>query len=411
MSDFERRSRASTGHVWDAWVGRWRIVSVVGVIVLTSLSVMSGDVEQGSVPLVLLGAGALVVWLAIPPSLRGRLGLDAGWKGYSVVTPIWVLLAFVDVRFIWLGAIVYAEYCVISTAWMWAAASTIVGTFIARSAVVTATVDWLAVLVLAFLVGFGLVMVHYVADIARQSRQRQELIDELEKTRAKLAGTEREAGILEERHRISREIHDTLAQGFTSIVMLLETAEASLSTNPPVVEQSIASSLSIARDSLSEARRLVWELRPEAVTTDGLVGALHRLADRTSEAHGTKVTLSAPDDFLFTRPELDTVFFRIAQEGLANVVKHSGAQAARIELSHEDHEVSLSITDDGTGFDPTAPVASPSLPPRLGLRYMQERVEMLGGSFRLTSSPGDGTSIVAIIPERDSLVPENGVAM
>lgn len=386
-------------NAWDNWTDRWRLTSMAGVILVTALVIWGGGINGGELLLVLVVAVLLVVWLAAPPQVKQRLGVSSPWVSFLIVSALWVTAAFVDIRFIWFGAVAYAEYCMISPRWMTAASVTIVAVFILRSWLVTGKVDWLATLILALIVGFGLLLVHYIADIAAQSNRRQLLIDELKSTRAKLAMTEREAGVLEERHRISREIHDTLAQGFTSIVMLLETAEASLESSPSAAQGKIESALAISRDSLTEARRLVWELRPEALATDGLPGALQRLGKRTSTTHGTSVTVAVPEEPLVTDPEVETVLFRIAQEGLANVVKHSDAESARLELDCRNGLVELRVSDDGRGFDTaSASAGMAQMPARLGLRSMEERVDMLGGSFEVASSPGEGTTIVARVP-------------
>lgn len=205
-------------------------------------------------------------------------------------------------------------------------------------------------------------------------------------------------GILVERQRLAREIHDTLAQGFMGVITNLTAAE--LAADPLVPDapsaRHIGDAKRIARDSLAEARRLVWALRPESLDRYSLPEALGNLvaewSDRTGiEARGT--TNGTPRGLL---PEAEVALLRAAQESLANVHKHARATIVNVTLTYMEDRVVIDVLDDGEGFDPDA-VASPVGPQDVrgfGLTSMRERVEQLGGRLAVETAPGEGTAIV-----------------
>ena len=236
--------------------------------------------------------------------------------------------------------------------------------------------------------------VGYVGAIVRQSRERQRLLEQLQATRAELAAAERHAGMLQERQRLARDIHDTLSQGFASVVLLLEAAEESLATGRPV-DQHIAQALRSARDNLAESRRVVWALRPRPLAERSLPRALEELAGRLAEETGlhAQTTVTGPERPLGA--EAEAALLRIAQEALANVRKHAAALKVTLTLSYLDDVVVLDVADDGVGFDPAATEAAAS---GLGLRAMRERVTQLGGHLSIESAPGQGTTIAAELP-------------
>src|SRR5262249_11559283 len=201
------------------------------------------------------------------------------------------------------------------------------------------------------LIGLGVLtlIILSLRAITEQSTRRQQLIDALEATRAELARTERRAGVLEERQRLAGEIHDTLAQAFTSIVMLLEAAQAALDTGSKEVAGHIDQSLQTARDALREARRLVWSLRPESLERSSLPQALCRAtsqrADQTDITALTVVTGEARQ----LPAALEITLLRSAQEALANVRRHAHARHVTVTLSYMEDVAVLDVCDDGLG--------------------------------------------------------------
>ena len=218
----------------------------------------------------------------------------------------------------------------------------------------------------------------------------------------------RQAGVLRERQRMAHEIHDTLAQGFTSIVMNLEAVEE---IEPPASETArrhLEGARQAARESLTEARRLVWALRPESLDRRSLVEALQGLSDRWAQETGVSVRANATGTPRGLPPETEVALLRVAQEALGNVRKHAGARRAALTLSYMDDLVVLDILDDGAGFDPCVPRAGVGAGDSggFGLRSMRERVEILGGRFSVDSSPGNGTSLTVELPTGERETPE-----
>lgn len=212
--------------------------------------------------------------------------------------------------------------------------------------------------------------------------------------------TGRKAGILGERQRLAREIHDTLAQGFTSIVMNLEAAEGALPQEAPDDDKTkwhLDQARLTARESLVESRRLVWALRPEALDNASLPEALAQLVARWSDSAGVTASATVTGTPRQLPEEAEVALVRVAQEALANVLKHANASRAVVTLSYMSDLVTLDVIDDGTGFDPERSLTEDS-EGGYGLRTMRERIEQLGGSLTIESAPGEGTTLVAGLP-------------
>ena len=213
----------------------------------------------------------------------------------------------------------------------------------------------------------------------------------------------RRGGILVERQRLARDIHDTLAQGFTGVITNLTAArlagEADAVNGPS--SRYVENAKRIARDSLAEARRLVWALRPESLDRHSLPEALGNLVREWSghtgiEAHAT--TSGTPRELL---PEAEVALLRAAQESLTNVHKHARASTVNVTLTYMDDRVIVDVLDDGEGFDPAETTSSlgPQDERGFGLTAMRERVEQLGGRLAIETAPGDGTAIVVELPD------------
>jgi signal transduction histidine kinase len=309
---------------------------------------------------------------------------------------LWVPLIALDPVFLNLGFGVLAPFClhdlrhgaavvlVVAVGWIWQ---------LARE---RGPVPWPAVAAVCVFAAGTLLSVAYMATVVRQSRERQRLIEQLQTTRAELAAAERQAGTLAERQRLARDLHDTLTQGFASVVLLLEAAEESLATGQPV-DRHIHQALRSARDNLAESRRVVWALRPRPLSEQPLPQALQeltgRLAEETDLEAETLVTGTA-------RPlpaEVEEALLRVGQEALANVRKHAAASRVTLTLSYLDDAVTLDVHDDGVGFEQAAAATAVG---GLGLDAMRERVEGLGGHLVIESAPGEGTTIAVEVPAR-----------
>ena len=231
------------------------------------------------------------------------------------------------------------------------------------------------------------------AQNAELAAARQQTIAELAATRRELAVAERAAGVLEERQRLARDIHDTLAQDFTSMVMHLEAAEPDLAAIPVGARQHLDQARRSAREGLDEARRVVWALRPEALDQASLPEALQRLAQTWRAASGVAATVTITGTPRPLPTQVEVTLLRVAQEALANVRKHARASSVTLTLSFMEDTLLLDVQDDGVGF------ANTSLPGALsdsgyGLTSMRERVGLLGGALTVESTPGEGTTVV-----------------
>ncbi len=261
------------------------------------------------------------------------------------------------------------------------------------SNVFIANLPWWSVSVLVSLV-FGT----WVSKIIDESEQRAELIRTLKRTQAELAAAHHAAGVVAERERIAREIHDTLAQGFTGIITLTGAAQALVARGDRGQALARLGAIEdIARDNLGEARALVAAFSPLGLDDTTLVEALQRLATRFESETGVRVTVSArtgDDRGAVLSTAHQVVLLRTAQEALANVRKHAAAACVEIVLSTgADGHAAIEVTDDGSGFEPTVLTHG-----GFGLAGMRGRVEDAGGQLQVDSAPGAGTLIRVRLP-------------
>jgi signal transduction histidine kinase len=238
---------------------------------------------------------------------------------------------------------------------------------------------------LALLIGF------FVNALARQTSAREEALAALEATQAELAATSRRAGALAERERLAADLHDTIAQGFTGIVMQLEAAEQALGADADAAAEHLDRAKRAARDSLGELRRAVHAVRPHVLDDNDLAEALQRTARRWSQETGIPATTSTEGAHRPLAPDAEVALLRTAQEGLANVAKHARARTTDLRLSYLPGRVVLTVTDDGAGFDPAASAGG------AGLDGLTSRLAALGGRLDVDSTPGGGTTLVAEI--------------
>lgn len=240
-------------------------------------------------------------------------------------------------------------------------------------------------------VAVGALIGLWAHSVVGQSAERARLITELEETQAELSEAHKRQGAADERERMAREIHDTLAQGFASIIVLAEAARAGLGSDPARSAQQLRSIESTARENLAEARELVGPpQRPGQAAAGSVAQTLRRTLDRFAEDTGLTVDAELAD--LECDQQTRIALLRCTQESLANVRKHARASTVGVVLARQQYGVELEITDDGTGFV----VESSS---GFGLDGMRKRLAELGGRLTVTSSVGDGTRVLALIPQ------------
>ncbi|MDU0327069.1 sensor histidine kinase [Microbacterium sp. KSW2-21] len=240
----------------------------------------------------------------------------------------------------------------------------------------------------ALLIGLG-----YSA-LEKRAAEREALMAELLATRDRLAAAEREQGTLAERSRLARELHDTVAQGLSSIQMLLHAAERADATGPGIVHVRLARQT--AADGLAETRRFIRELAPPSLDR-GLASALERLAAGWGSREGVEVDLDL-DAEVSLPMDAQTALLRIAQGALANVGQHARAHRVGILLASVQEGVRLTVTDDGMGFDIERAESTASATDSFGLRAMRERVDQLDGRIQVDSAPRAGTTLTVTLP-------------
>ncbi len=388
-------------HAWDGGTQGWDVyygVILAGVLALVIVVQAEENLPAAQRAIACVALAATAPWYVLHRRtvLYGDAGLARGliylaglWVLFAIassqgyVEP-WVLLAlcpqcFWAVPFRWaVGAIAVLSVTPLAMALLTGQAS--------RSDLNTLGAS--AVLTVAFSVAFGL----WVFRIINQSDDRASLISELGQTRAELAQANRRAGVLAERQRLSGEIHDTVAQGFSSIIMLLQAADAEVGREPAAAREHLSLALQTARENLAEARGLVAALAPAGLERGALDGALRRLTDTVPGHLGPPASFEVTGTAAPLPRPAEVMLLRVGQEALANVRQHAQARHVRVRLRYGEGQVGLEVTDDGVGFDPGTPGAG------YGLPGMRARADEAGGRLEVRSAPGLGTTVSVVVP-------------
>ncbi|MEV0613256.1 sensor histidine kinase [Nonomuraea sp. NPDC050404] len=338
-----------------------------------TIAAMEGDLDPVALALTVVMACWYAFFVARRPALLERLNPMA-WHFLVLLGLNFALVSRNDGYDMMLYGMVALPYLLLPGRWGYVGAVVLVLTSAVAGGALTAVPEDPAVL--AFVVGSGalsIIMGLFTQDLMRHSEQN------------------RVVGALEERARLAREIHDTLAQGFSGIIAQLEAAEQGIG-DPEAVRKRILLAKGLARDSLKEARRSVDALRPEPLERATLDQALAGVAERWSAATGVPASVSVDGESRRLPEEAEATLLRAAQEGLANVARHARAGRVVLTLSYMDEEVTLDVLDDGSGFDPDAPARG------YGLVAMRERAARSGGTVTVESAPGEGTALCVSIP-------------
>ncbi|EME61712.1 sensor histidine kinase [Amycolatopsis decaplanina] len=227
----------------------------------------------------------------------------------------------------------------------------------------------------------------------------RETVKNLLRARVDLAQSQRLAGMMQERERLAREIHDALAQGLSSMRMLLQAAQRSWDTDPELAKGHVSRAVDAAGDTLDEARRFVRGLGSPRLEATDLGETLKDLAEQVMFAAMHEVRFETSGDPYPLSSEVETGLLRVAQGALANVSEHARATKAAITLTYLADKVVLDIRDDGVGFDPAS--ARESGDRGNGLRMITERLAELGGEMVVESAPGEGTALAVAVPTRE----------
>lgn len=380
---------------------RWAIHGTFAVLLVIAVV---GVAHEGRTVLVVCGVLLGVLYAAglfiegRLPHFGGHTHLLLGRIWLVAVTAGWAALALSSPRFVWLAFPLFFAYLHLLPL-----AVALPGVVVLTAAAI-ATASWHAGgLTAAQVIGpsIGAAVATLMALVYKalyaESEQRRLLIDDLVGTRTKLIRVESESARLAERERLAREIHDTLAQGMSSIILLLRAARRDLADRPEEAERRITEAERAAQENLEEARNFVRALAPPALRHSTLTAALRGLSDSAAAGTPTKVRFEVAGTPVPLPADYDLALLRIAQGALGNVSRHSGAERAGVTLTYLEDMVVLDIVDDGRGFDP-AQTPTGTAGTGYGLRAMRDRVTALGGGLTVESAPGEGTAVAATLP-------------
>ncbi len=237
----------------------------------------------------------------------------------------------------------------------------------------------------------------WINGIIDESASRRELVEQLKAAQAEQAVAEHRAGVLAERQRLAHEIHDTLAQGFVSIIMHLESAEPLLEGADATLLRHVSQANQAARENLKQVRRVVQELRPEPLERAALPEAIAYVVQKWGEQVDIATAVTITGDPVQLPGEAEVTLYRVTQEALSNIRKHAQAKAVQITLSYMQDVIILDVQDDGVGISENN--SSPSdRNSGYGLTAMRERVAQFNGSVLLESEPDEGTTLVVSLP-------------
>jgi len=386
--------------VWRRWMRPWGVL-FYGALLLGLVVALPEDatgVEDGR--LIALLAAASAVWYGYFGDARKLWARSSGWAAafLTVEATLWLLLIFQNPIFILAGFGMMAHVCRRGPGWSYAVAAIFGGGMVLQEITEQGPIARSVLVNAVFIAGFMVLLSRLIYDISQRSEEQQRLIAELEETRTELAAAEHQAGILNERHRLARDIHDTVAQGFTSIVMLLEAAEAEFGNDLEKARAHLDRARKTARDNLAEARSLVWALRSERLLGSSLDDALAGLVDEFRSLTSIRAEFVVNGNRRSMPPASEDCLLRVTQEALANVRRHAVASCVGVTLSYLPDQVALDVRDDGVGFEPASLAGTQELEGGVGLHAMLERVEEQGGTRHIESGRGEGTAISVQLP-------------
>jgi signal transduction histidine kinase len=381
---------------WQRTVPWWHVAFALTVAMTAAVVLVDGTSATVLVPLSLLGIaypalGAPALRRDVPVRGAAYLLVAAvllAWTVHLHPAGMLLLLCLYPQSFAILGRLPIAACAVVLFTFTGCAALAGRDGW-TRDAVTSAAITGLINMTIALALGA------FVDRLLRESRRRSELVRALSSAQQDLAAAHHDAGVRAERERLAREIHDTLAQGFTSIVVLARAIEAELG---PQHDEALLEKVRLLEDTaqtnLTEARALVAALPPADLTDGGLLPALQRAADRCARETGVDATLSVVGTRRALASSYDVVLLRSAQEALTNVARHARARQVRLTLAYGTSDVALTVEDDGVGLTPRAAEE----PGGFGLAGMRKRVEEAGGRLALHSAPGGGTTVTVVLP-------------
>jgi signal transduction histidine kinase len=235
---------------------------------------------------------------------------------------------------------------------------------------------------------------YMITRLVTAQREQRQALGQANTRLTHYAGTLEQLSISRERNRLARELHDTLAHTLSGLAVQLEAVDAAWETNSTVAHTLLEQSITATRSGLTETRRALRALRASPLEDLGLSLAIRHLAESLAGRTGLSLDLRLPDDQDNLSPPVEQCVYRVAQESLANIDRHAGARRVGVRLEHTNHHLTLTIVDDGQGFGPD----NANTENHFGLKGMEERAAMVGGTLKVETQPGAGTSICLTVP-------------
>lgn len=386
----------------------WLHLALVATTLASTVRYLSGHGLGDRAPVVLIGVGLLLslygAHAADPGRRRRPAALGVLWCASLLV--LWLGLVVVAPSFSWVA--VPLAFVALQVLPFSAAAGAIVTMTVVVAAAWTSMQHRLDPTVVVGPIAVATLTVVAYRSLEREATRRRRLLEELRDAQGELSEAQHVAGRLAERARLSREIHDSVAQGFSSINLLLQAAEQAWTSRPNAAREHVHQAAVTAREGLDEVRRVVRDLAPselspvaadDATDADAFRLALARTCEQalagTSviaefHVHGQPVPIPA---------ELAMAVLRTTRGALANVVEHAEASRVAVSLTYQPDELILDVCDDGCGFDPTQTSRCPDDDRRgRGLAGIRERARLHGGRLVVESSPGAGTTLALSLP-------------
>ena len=342
-----------------------------------------------------------------PLVLGGAVALLAVYACYRLLTPtvwcialvvVWFFLMILAPSFAWCAVpLAFVALRVLSYAAAGVTVAVMVCTVIAAWTSMSDRLD--PTVVVGPIAVASLAVIAYRA-LESHANERQRLLDDLHDAQGELAEAQHRGGVVAERARVSREIHDSVAQGLSSINLLLRAADQDWDSRPTAAREHMSQAAITARDGLDEVRRVVRDLAPAELSGEGnLVDAVRRATTEAARGH-VESSVRVHGEPTELPATVATALLRTVRGALANVVEHAAADRVAVSLTYQDDSITLDVRDDGAGFDPNTTRSGPAR--GRGLSGIRSRIEELGGRLVVESTPGDGTALAVSVPLAES---------
>ncbi len=392
----------------------WLHIALVTTTLASTVRYLSGHGLGDRAPVVLTGAGLLLSLYgahAADPRRRDRpIAVATAWC--VLLLALWLGLVVVAPSFSWVA--VPLAFVALQVLPFGAAAVAIVAMTVVVAAAWTSMQHRLDPTVVVGPIAVATLTVVAYRSLEREATTRRRLLEELRDAQGELSEAQHVAGRLAERARLSREIHDSVAQGFSSINLLLQAAEQSWDTRPAAARDHVEQAARTARDGLDEVRRVVRDLAPSelspttagaATDAEAFPAALRRTCEQAVAGTELAVQFHVDGDPFPVPAEVAIAVLRTTRGALANVVEHARASQVAVSLTYQPDELILDVCDDGRGFDPDRrPSGSAASGRGRGLAGIAERAVLHGGRLVVESAPGAGTTLALSLP----VAPEAG---